>query len=261
MKTTRSVFAGTVSTVTAIVFFAAFAIVYLLWLMPDVWRDIQIVRNPVVLTEFSIVGGECSPKRGSLKHCDLDLFYAYEGRAIKTHSSFAFVDPVTPDYSVRLVISADRPELVTIDLALDGLWKRIVVASVFITVFVGMAALCLILLRRIVRNNAAARRGGLVRPVPLEIRQTRTLFGGTFISYVPVLPDPKKRFTATARLRITSAPIQRYGNDGTCYALGAQMDGVDQPILLDADLTQLDFTAQERVGFVRALERADTGAR
>ena len=254
MKATRSVFTG-----AGINFFAALIMLALglglaIWQAPGIWRDIQISQNPIEVADFDILDGECRTQRAIFTSCEADLVYTYDGKTIESHTSFAFIDFSTSDYYVGVVISGDRPAMATLDLGLDMLWNRIAVGAGFVLLFVVLFIVALRAYFRAARDNGRAKRGGTVTPVAVEMTQNSKVLGGRVVGYRIPATGKGKRAAAAARFKKNQGPIILNGADGNVYAVGALMEGIDNPILLDEELTRLDFSEDERAAFNARLD-------
>lgn len=260
LKATRTVFDGAAWMLFSILLFLGLAVAFAMWQAPGLWRDIQIAQNPIEVRDFDILDGECRTQRAIFTTCEADLRYSYEGKTIESHTSFAFVDFSTSDYYVGVVISGDRPAMATLDLGLDMLWNRLAVGAVVMALLVGLSIAGIVGFLRASRGNRRARQGGRVRPVALQITQNKKVLGGRSIAYAPIVEGKKKATPVSTRFSKKSEPILLNGDDGMVYAVGAQMEGVRHPILLDNDLTRLDFTEAERMNFNTALDAGSASA-
>lgn len=256
MKATRSVFAGGIAKLLSAVLFLGFALGLGIWQGPGLWRDVQIAQNPVEVYDFDILDGECRTQRAILTNCEADLRYTYEGKTIESHTSFAFVDFNSGDYYVGVVIKGDQPWLATLDLGIDMLWNRLAVGGGFFLLFAGLTIGGVVGFIRTVRDNGGARAGGQVTPVALDVLQNSKVLGGRTLGYRVAGMGKKKFPAATVRWKKDDEPVWIESADGGVYALGAQMEGVKQPILLDQKLERLDFNASERMTLNTALSRA-----
>lgn len=254
MRATRSVFAGAIAKLLSGILLLVLTGFVIVWQGPGIWRDIQISQNPIEVNQFEILDGECRSRRAFFTTCEADLSYTYEGKMIESHTSFAFVDFSTSDYYVGVVISADRPAMATLDLGLDMLWNRIAVAGVLIVLVGGIGLAALWGFFSTISDNRKAKRGGLVTPVALEVTNNKKVLGGKTMAYRPATPGKRRSAAAAARLGKTEEPIWLNGSDGEIYAVGAKIEGLKHPVLLDESLNRLDFTQEERVDFNAALD-------
>lgn len=254
MKATRSVFSGAIVKLFSGILLLAVTAFVAIWQVPGIWRDIQINQNPIEVNQFNILDGECRSQRVFFTTCEADLSYTYEGKTIESHTSFAFVDFSTSDYYVGVVISADRPAMATLDLGLNMLWNRIAVAGVLIVLVGGIGLAALWGFFSTISDNRRTKRGSPVTPVALEVTNNKKVFGGRTIAYRAVTQGKRRPAAAVARFGKAEEPIWLNGSDGEVYAVGARIDGLKHPVLLDETLNRLDFTEEERADFNAALD-------
>src|SRR5690606_11320709 len=83
---------------------------------------------------------------------------------------------------------------------------------------------------------------------------SKKVLGGKTMAYRPATPGKRRPAAAAARLGKAEEPIWLNGSDGEIYAVGAKIDGLKHPVLLDESLNRLDFTEAERAAFNAALD-------
>lgn len=259
MRATRSVFSGTMINLWSGILLLGIALFIGVWQGPGIWRDIRIAQDPAALANFDVRNGECSFRR-FFTTCEADVDYLYVGMPFEAHISFAFVDFSSRDYSVQVVIARGNPELATLDLGIDMLWNRIAVFAVLVLLLGGLGLRALYVVVATMRENRAAREGGAVRPVLLEITRSDKVWGAKAIAYRRKPEGNEKTAAASARFGKKDEPVWFLASDGAYHPVGVEMDGVRRPILLDAALARLDFSEAERAALRAALPQPGAAA-
>lgn len=95
----------------------------------EIYRDYQIGRNPQVLADADI-SGECETRKAVFTDCEVTI---RDGGTTRK-KEFMFFSAGSGDYSVQAVASADNPDWVTLDLAIDKIGNRSIFAAFFIAV-------------------------------------------------------------------------------------------------------------------------------
>lgn len=223
------------------------------WQGPGLWRDFQISQNPQTLPNADVRDGECNTRRG-LTDCEARLVYEYNGQSYDTHVSLAFLDFSNQDYSVDVVISADKPELATVSLGLDMLWNRLAVFAVFDLIFLaGAIGMILAGLRARSANRAVAVPGRLTL-VPVQITEAKTIRGANYVTYAEVVKGKVAKGGPRTRFADGQEPLMAVDEEGRVVGVAVKAEHMGLPVLLDSKLERIDLSEIERR---KALEAFD----
>lgn len=223
-----------------------------IWQVPGIYNDIIISQNPVVVYDSSVEDGHCTTRRAIFVDCEAHVTYTVKGKTFERDIELMFVDFGTQDYEVEVVRSGDKPQIVGLSLGLDMLWNRIIVGSAFILLMAVLGAALLFKGAQADRVRALARKALPLTPVPVTIVGISNVLGGKAVTYTIPRPGKKRGTNVTSRMRKKQEPFWLNG-DG--QALAAIHAGSKTPILLDAELTRLELTDDER----RRIEAARDG--
>ncbi|AYD00082.1 hypothetical protein [Neorhizobium sp. NCHU2750] len=239
----------------------AITIFMIWWQAPDLLRDYQISRNPVVLQDGDIQDGKCTTRKAVMTDCEAKLSYTYQGRAYQTETHFFFVDIHTGDYLTDLVISADHPELATLSLGLEKLWNR-VISLVIVAGILAVLSLAMVFLAfRVWRVRAALRRPAGVTLIPVDITTVNRSGKRQFLTYVDKLAADRTKRTAYTMFSRGEDPLVLADPAGKAVGIAARHGRTALPVLLDAGLERIDLSPEERtvaLASVRAAQ-AETG--
>ena len=240
----RNPFAHGIWYFLAFLMLAGIAVFLTIWQVPGLVRDFRISQNPVTVTNGDI-DGECSTRKG-ITDCDAHLTYSYNGQDYDTNVSMMFLDFNTGDYLVDVVISGDKPELATLSLGLDMLWNRIAVFAIFAGICAVSGLVLLAQSMQFAANNSRLRQAGAMTLVPVDIAGIKKGRGGSLVSYIDHLKGPKSKRTSFTRLARDEEPLIVADDQGNLVGVAVLHDRATRPVLLDAELTRLDLTTDER---------------
>lgn len=253
LKATRKVFSGTRTHFLGTAIMVLFAAGFLLWQGPGIVRDIIISQSPVVLDDYSVSNGSCESWRGIFTSCEADIAYDIKGGSYAHHIGLAFFDFSNNDYEVDVVVSRDDVSLATLSLGLDQLWNRILATGGFAAMFLAVGIWTLTIALRTSRENRIAFNGGFVTPVALDVSKVDKVIGGRIFHYKEAVPDKATNPDLTARLAQDEEVIYLGQTDeGIWQILGARMQGLKAPIVVDDALMRLDFSDVERRRIIEA---------
>ena len=244
LLTKRNPFAQGAWYLVAFLMLGGFAVFLTIWQVPGLLRDFQISQNPVTVTNGDI-DGECSTRKG-ITDCDAHLTYSYNGQDYDTNVAMMFLDFNSGDYLVDVVISADKPELATLSLGLDMLWNRIAVFAVLAGICAVSGVVLLVQSMQFGANNSRLRQAGAMTLVPVDIAGVKKGRGGSLVSYIDHLKGPKSKRTSYTRLARGEEPLMVADDQGNAVGVAVLHERAALPVLLDAGLTRLDLTADER---------------
>lgn len=224
---------------------------------PGIMRDWEISKSPVVLPQARVSNGKCMTRQLIMTTCKVNVSYGERGRQKREELEFTFVDFHTGDYNVEIVGSKDNPNLVSVDLAINMIWNRIIVA-----IFLALAGLAFIVFGVIAMAKATAMRrafrafnGTVLHPVPVQVTNLTKAYGRHNAQYAYDYKGKKKK-VGTALRRQTPFYLSDGGNDK--MALGVTDQYGEYVILMDDALTRLDFTDVEREALRNARIAAST---
>lgn len=222
------------------------------WQAPGIVNDWMISQNPVVVHDSTVTDGHCTTRRAIFVACEAHVTYSVKGKTFERDIELMFVDFNTGDYEVEVVRSGDKPQIVGLSLGLDMLWNRIIVGTAFVLLLGVLGAALLFKGARADQVRRLARKPLKLTAVPVEVTNISNVLGGKVVTYALPRPGKKRGTNVSSRMRRKQEPFWLNG-DG--QALAALHEGSKTPILLDAELSRLDLTDEER----RRIEAARDG--
>ncbi|HEU5144359.1 MAG TPA: hypothetical protein VFT81_04220 [Dermatophilaceae bacterium] len=205
--------------------------------------DFAIRADPVIVDSASLEG-ECETKRAVITSCDTTMTYLVEGVTHRVERDYIWIG-TAQDYAADVVVAADRPDLATVSVALDRLWNRTltILGGFLLFGVLGLGGLrqwrTVRSARRRYRPETAQRLFPVV--VPLVGAKDVPLRGCSYQFTVPVGGKQRKREQLLNKAE--GAPFLV----GPGSALAVHAEGAEaHPVLLDAGLTRLDLTDEER---------------
>ena len=222
------------------------------WQAPGIYNDIIISQNPVVVYDSTVEDGHCTTRRFVFTDCEAHVTYSVKGKTFERDIELMFVDFGTKDYEVEVVRSADKPQIVGLSLGLDMLWNRIIVGAAFVLGLGALGAALFFKGARADRVRAMARKALPLTPIPVNVVAISNVVGAKAVAYT--IPRPGKKPGPNIASRI-GRKQDLFWLNGDGQALAVLHAGSKHPILLDAELTRLDLTEEER----RKIEAARDG--
>lgn len=236
-------------------FMLAMAAFIAYWQGPDLLKDIEISKHPLVLDDGNIQNGKCTTRKGILTDCEARLVYSRDGRNYQKDVHLFFVDFHVGDYESDLVISAEHPELATLTIGLDKLWNRIISFAVLFLLVAGAGVGLLWLGLRVGRVERQLRHPAVLAPVPVEITAFNRNRRGLFITYADKLSSHKTNRSAYTHFPSGEEPlIVGTARDGKAVGLAVRHGRTALPILLDSRLARLDISDEERRAALAPIE-------
>ena len=138
-----------------ILMFGAFLVTALVFTAPALISDWAVHGVARPIAGAHVTEGNCNSQL-VLQVCDVRLVVPTAAGAVSRRVSFAFVGVHVGDYAVRIVADPARPELATIDLALDRLWNRTITLLAGVALLLGLTILPLVAFARNRRRAAHA---------------------------------------------------------------------------------------------------------
>ncbi|HDT2999091.1 TPA: hypothetical protein ACKRDV_003155 [Proteus mirabilis] len=213
--------------------------------IPNIIYDYQISKNPVFID--ADVDGSCRSKLFVLTNCSVDL--RYEGNEVSRN--FTFLDFGNKDILVEPVADENDLTKMTVDVAIDNIWLRLISAFVFTALF----AFCVIFfIYRQMISNKVKKALLSVGTKPLKL---------TAIPAKVVVSN--KQFIATYKTNVAGkeTSITYSGNkktppitlemEGKTYVLAVYEPQQNIPYVLDVPLARIQATEEEKQRFHEAL--------
>ncbi|EPV6090412.1 hypothetical protein ACV772_003762 [Proteus mirabilis] len=213
--------------------------------IPNIVYDYQISKNPVFID--ADVDGSCRSKLFVLTNCSVDL--RYKGNEVSRN--FTFLDFGNKDILVEPVADENDLTKMTVDVAIDNIWLRLISALVFIALF----AFCVIFfIYRQMISNKVKKALLSVGTKPLKL---------TAIPAKVVVSN--KQFIATYKTNVAGkeTSITYSGNkktppitlemEGKTYVLAVYEPQQNIPYVLDVPLARIQATEEEKQRFHEAL--------
>ncbi len=242
---------------TALVLFA-FAGLFVWMTVPGLLEDLEIAKAPTPIREAHI-DGKCST-HFVLVDCDGKIAYRVGGVAYEKSRTIVFLDLHTGDYTVSAVRSATDPSLATVDIALDYMPNRIILALLLIGGFAAGGVWTLATMGETFRANKL--RGGapiVVTPIAVELVSGTSSYGTTTWGFRYDEAGKAKRSSVQfGRKRgpfVVAGPAPGTKSKGWALAARLPVAGI-RPVVIDEALTAFDFTDAERAALVAARQRA-----
>lgn len=213
--------------------------------IPNIVYDYQISKNPVFIN--ADVDGTCRSKLFILTNCSVDL--RYEGNEVSRN--FTFLDFGNKDILVEPVADENDLTKMTVDVAIDNIWLRLISTIIF----VGLFGFCVIffIYRQILTSK--------VRKALLSVG-TQPL---KLIAVPAKMVVSNKQFIATYHLNLEGKDIRitYSGNkktppivieqNGNTYVLAVYSPQQNIPYALDVPLERIQATPEEKQRFHEAL--------
>jgi hypothetical protein len=216
----------------------------------NVLPDLTIRANPMVVTA-STVDGTCETKRFVFTSCSAVLTYDVGGTSHEVQRDYLWVG-TAQDYAVDVVVAADQPELATVSVALDRIWNRIfsVLALFALLLGLGVAALRQWRVARAARRRYHSGTAQQLFPVGVQLLDVRDvrLRGRTY--KFSAASDGKRPKREQLLTKTEGEPFRL----GPNRALAVHAEGGEaHPVLLDAGLTRLDLSDEERAALLASV--------
>lgn len=217
--------------------------------IPGLMRDYEIAKNPVSID--ASIGGKCKTYKGIFVDCDITI--TYKGQTTKR--SIMFIDFHSGDYYVEPVILAENPALITVDLAVNKIWNRIVTLGAILLLFIGLIIYIPFsyLRGRKMHGLLYLMQNSQLFPmlVPVKVNEVQ---GVVTAHYKWEVAGKLNKYFATYKVKKEGGPLIVPTNDvDNLYALGVVTHTQPIPILLDSKLLRCDMTETERDKILAAI--------
>lgn len=125
----KGMFDNSIKMMTFLVILMPFLALGMFWfsykLGENIYSDYQISQDYRVLSEASI-SGQCKARKGFISDCDVTIHNGGQ----TWERSFAFFDVSGDDYVVQAIASNQNPNQVTLDLAVEKIGNRSILAAI-----------------------------------------------------------------------------------------------------------------------------------
>jgi hypothetical protein len=230
------------------------------WLGPDVVNDWRIGRDVVEARDARIGEARCLSRFYVLKMCDIPFTRGGGAGAPTRTLWYLYLDVAEPG-PIALLQARDAaepgPEAITTNLGLAKLYHRSLTLALIVAVVVyGIVASV-----RIVRTGFATRSAHL-RLSGQRLSPVVVALEGSFLTglkrrrWTYTYGDAGRSESAFIELHSRTEPLY-VTRDGK-WALAVVGPGGGPPLLLDAGLSALDLSAEEKAGFLEDCGRALT---
>jgi hypothetical protein len=217
-----------------------------MWL-PGILQTWDVSRAPVPVQDANIEDGHCATNF-VIVSCSGDAYYLIDGKPYQSQISATFFGQSAYD-AVSVVRSADRPELATFDIALEQMANSAIMLLSAIALLGGFSLYALWRTPR--RSDAPLKKGvGInVRPIVVEITGSVGKWRSRdyFFCHAQSGRVHKRgtRFKRGERPFVLAGPRPGINSLGFGLAVLLPIKG-GQTVLLNEDLSLLDFTEDER---------------
>jgi|GEM_PF-3599016 len=208
--------------------------------LPDFLYDYKVSRDPVV-DESAQIHGSCKTRKAIFIDCDVQIRYLptpQDTVAKEIKHSFMFVS-FQPSLSTVAVRSKSDPSMITTSMATEHITNRLFMMLAFSALFAFIFFGCLygawksFLLKKLIKNKPGLQ---AVMVKVNNIQNERT------VSFETEIDGKKKKLQHI--LRKKEEPLFLPHQED--LALAVRLTGTAHVILLNDELTIIDFTEQER---------------
>lgn len=210
----------------------------------NVLPDLAVRANPMTV-QTSTADGSCETKRVVFTSCSVVLSYEVAGIPHEVQREYVWIG-TAQEYSTEVMVAADRPELATASVALDKLTNRVlsILAGFAVFLGIGLATLRQWRIVRTVRVRYAKQTAQPLTPVVVDLGTVKDvrLRGRLHEFTVQVDGKSRKRAQLLSKAEGGAPFLVAPGRALAVRAAGAEA----HPVLLDAGLTRLDLTDDER---------------
>ena len=218
------------------------------------WRSLapdHALGDDASVASVSGVEGSCHIRYSLLYTCDVTLGYVHDGQQRELDRHYLWVDPGSTDGYKDVLVSPDGTHA-TLSVAQDRFTNRVLTSAGIALVLLWLAGLGVRQVRRVLRlRSQYGATGGLeLRPVPARLHKLvgKSRIGG---------PTPVFEVEVDGRRYRPVGPVPGSGSGPLTTASGAVVAivpaaGPGEPMILDADLTGLELSEEERAAILEA---------
>jgi hypothetical protein len=213
--------------------------------------DWRIRHDAVAAPDVGLKEGGCRPWLVVFKFCSVTLVANEDGR--EPTLWYAFFD-APGERPVALVRGRSEPARITTSFGLETVYSR----ALTLLVFASLLAACIgaagsVLWKGLLARRAFARMSGMLTPVVVEIERNNRLPPRRRL-WVYLYEEGGRRERALAEWPSAKRPLFTSGDERWALAIRGEAGGA--PMLLDANLEDLDLTDAERARFRQAFRAA-----
>ncbi len=232
----------------------AFASVAMVWAWsPGLYRDYLIKNDPVILENANIVSGQCRTKKMTV-NCEAGIAYDHQGETRIKSVDFSFFSLSRGgDYETDIVAQKSDPENITLSLAIDEFWNRLITGIVLLGLVAGLSILFMVRFLSIMRSASAMKTANTLKLGWARIRSSKKSLGSTKITYNPRDKPFQKKDIVSGFSKKEEAFMYYVEAEDETYGVVAIQPGAPLPVLLDDQFQRLDLTDQERASVLEAL--------
>lgn len=213
--------------------------------LPNILYDYKISENTIPVD--ANVEGSCRTSLLVLTNCSVKL--RYQGNEVSRN--FTFFNLGSKDVGVVPMADASDPTKMTVDVAIDSIWPRLISTIIFIGLF-GFSV-CFFIYRQMLTSQirkallSVGTKPLKLTAIPAKIVRSNKLF----IASYKINLSGKEISTAYSGNK-KSPPIV-LENNGTTYVLAVYDPQQNIPYALDVPLARIQATAEEKQRFHEAL--------
>lgn len=231
-----------------------FACVAMVWAWgPGLYKDYLIKSDPIILEDASIVSGQCRSKKMTV-NCEAGILVDPQGERRIKNVEFSFMSLSRGgDYETDIVAQKSDPENVTLSLAIDEFWNRLITGVVLLGLIGGLSILFMVRFLSITRSAAAMKTADTLKLGWARIRSSKKSFGSTKITYNP-RDKPFQKKDIVSAFSKKEEPFMHYVEaDDETYTIVAIQPGASLPVLLDDQFERLELGDAERAQALKVI--------
>jgi uncharacterized small protein (DUF1192 family) len=210
---------------------------------PGLYADYRIKNNPVEVPQAYIADGQCKSRKFTV-HCKAEISYlqGFEHRSHKV--DFSFMGVGSGDYQTAIVAEKGHPDNITLSLAIDEFWNRVI--GFALLVFFSAAGAVLLVLRffQISTSLKALQEPARLEPIWARITMQQKKWGKLRITYTPASGVKKGVGVSvvgkTETLWTHDDPVH-----GESFVLAVRHPEARLPVMLDEGFERLELSHEE----------------
>lgn len=220
---------------------------------PNLYRDYLIKNDPIVLEDASIVSGQCRSRKMTV-NCKAGILVDPQGERRIKNVEFSFMSlSHGGDYETDIVAQKSNPENVTLSLAIDEFWNRLVTGIVLLGLVAGLSILFLWRFLSITRSVAAMKTADVLKLGWAKINASKKSFGTVKYTYSPI--DKAHKNTIISGFRKEEPFLHYVEAEDETYGLVAIHPKAKLAVLLDDQLKRLELADKERADTLQTLNQ------
>ncbi|WP_343313743.1 hypothetical protein AAIB41_00860 [Brucella sp. BE17] len=230
-----------------------FASVAMVWAWsPNLYRDYLIKNDPMVLEDASIVSGQCRSKKMTV-NCEAGILLDPKGERRIQNVEFSFMSLSRGDYETDIVAQKSNPDNVTLSLAIDEFWNRLVTGIVLVGLIAGLSVLFIVRFLHITRSVSAMKSAAALKLGWAKINASKKSFGAVKYTYIPM--DKAHKNTIISAFRKEEPFLHYMEEEDETYGVVAIHPKAKFAVLLDEQFERLELNHKERTDLLQALKQ------